>query len=158
MDVLTIVGFILLIAGIILIGVEMVIPGFGAPGITGIISLVLGVALSAKSIEQALTTVVILLAVLAVMLTVITVILHSKKIKSPMRLDEELGNEGYLSSDDLEYLVGKEGVTTTDLRPTGKCIFDGVTFEVRSENSFIAANKEIEVIKIQSNAIIVREK
>ena len=36
MDTLMIVGIILFIAGFILIAVEMVVPGFGAPGISGI--------------------------------------------------------------------------------------------------------------------------
>lgn len=43
MDTLMIVGIILFIAGFILIAVEMVVPGFGAPGISGIACLVIGV-------------------------------------------------------------------------------------------------------------------
>ena len=42
MDILLAVGILLFIAGFILIGIEMVIPGFGAPGICGIICLVAG--------------------------------------------------------------------------------------------------------------------
>ena len=35
MDGLTMIGILLLIVGFILVGVEMVVPGFGAPGIIG---------------------------------------------------------------------------------------------------------------------------
>ena len=40
MDTLMILGIILFIAGFILIAIEMVIPGFGAPGISGIACLI----------------------------------------------------------------------------------------------------------------------
>lgn len=158
MQVLTILGFVLLVIGVVLIGVEMVLPGFGVPGISGTISLVVGIILASKNLEQALVLLVIVLVILAIMLTCVIVLFHSKKVKSPIRLEEELGNkDGFLSADDLAYLIGKEGITTTDLRPTGKCDIDGVTFEVRSENAFIVKGKRIKVIRIQANALIVRE-
>ena len=47
MDTLMILGIILFIAGFILIAIEMVIPGFGAPGISGIACLIAGVFLTA---------------------------------------------------------------------------------------------------------------
>ena len=47
-----IVGIILLIAGFILIGIELVIPGFGAPGISGIISLTGGILLSSQTTQN----------------------------------------------------------------------------------------------------------
>lgn len=158
MQILTILGFVLLVIGVVLIGVEMVLPGFGVPGISGTISLVVGILLASKNLEQAVAILVVVLVILAIMLTCVIVFFHSKKVKSPIRLEEELGNkDGFLSADDLTYLIGKEGITTTDLRPTGKCDIEGVTFEVRSENAFIVKGKRIQVIRIQANALIVRE-
>ncbi len=158
MQVLTILGFVLLVIGVALIGVEMVLPGFGVPGISGTISLVVGILLASKNLEQAVAILVVVLVLLAIMLTCVIVFFHSKKVKSPIRLEEELGNkDGFLSAADLTYLIGKEGIATTDLRPTGKCDIEGVTFEVRSENAFIVKGKRIKVIRIQANALIVRE-
>lgn len=158
MQILTIIGLVLLVVGVVLIGVEMVLPGFGVPGISGTISLVVGIILASKNLEQALAILVIVLVILAIMLTCVIVFFHSKKVKSPIRLEEELGNkDGFLSADDLTYLIGKEGIATTDLRPTGKCDIEGVTFEVRSENAFIVKGKSVTVIRIQANALIVRE-
>ena len=45
MEPLVALGIVLLIAGFILVGIEMVVPGFGAPGISGGICLVLGIVL-----------------------------------------------------------------------------------------------------------------
>lgn len=158
MQTVTIIGLLLLAIGLVLIGVELLLPGFGIPGITGSISLVLGVILTAKSFEQALTLVVILVVIIAIMLTCVIVFFHSKKIKSPIALEEELGKkDGFLNADDLAYLIGKRGQTITDLRPTGKCDMEGISFEVRSENGFIEKGKNIQVIKVQSNDLIVKE-
>lgn len=158
MDIWMIIGIVLLIAGFVLVGTEMVLPGFGAPGISGGICLVLGIVLTADTIEEGLTLAVIVIIILAVMLTVILSLFHSRKIKSPIVLEEEMKAEhGYLSNSDLEYLVGKEGVASTDLRPAGKCNIDGVEFDVRSEGKFIKKDSKVRISKIHENTLIVQE-
>lgn len=158
MDIWMIIGIVLLIAGFVLVGTEMVLPGFGAPGISGGICLVLGIVLTADTIEEGLTLTVIVIIILAVMLTLILTLFHSRKIKSPIVLEEEMKAEhGYLSSSDLEYLVGKEGVASTDLRPAGKCNIDGVEFDVRSEGKFIKKDSKVRISKIHENTLIVQE-
>ena len=153
-----VIGILLLIAGFILIGTEMVLPGFGVPGISGIICLVAGILLTADTIEEGLTITLVVIVLLAVMFTIILAMLHMKKIKPPIVLQEELKAEkGYLSSSDLEYLVGKEGVTVTDLRPAGKCNIDGVEFDVRSEGKYIARGSNVRISRIQGNTLIIKE-
>ena len=88
MDGLLILGIGLLIAGFILVGVEMVVPGFGLPGISGIVSLVAGILLTADNVEQGLTITVIVVVILAVMMTIVMVVL--KRVKSPIVLEEKL--------------------------------------------------------------------
>ena len=63
MDVLLSVGILLFIAGFILVGIEMVVPGFGVPGISGITCLIAGILLTAKDVEQGLTITVIVVAI-----------------------------------------------------------------------------------------------
>lgn len=158
MDGLMVIGMLLLIAGFVLVGVEMVLPGFGAPGITGGICLVAGILLTADTIEAGLTITVIVVVLLAVMFTIILALFHMKKIKSPIVLQEELkADKGYLSSSDLEYLVGKEGVASTDLRPAGKCNIDGVEFDVRSEGKYVASGKKVRIIRVQGNTLIIKD-
>ncbi|MDO5155603.1 MAG: NfeD family protein [Eubacteriales bacterium] len=158
MEVLTVIGFVLLVIGIILMGIEMVIPGFGIPGISGIISIVIGVLLAAKSLKEGLTIITVVVVILAIMMTVTIVFFHSGRVKSPISLEEALdAGPGYLNSSDLQYLVGKEGMSITVLRPTGKCDVDGVSFEVRSENGYIEKSKKIKIVKVQGNTLIVRE-
>lgn len=155
---LEIIGLVILIVGIILIGVEMMIPGFGVPGISGTICVIIGIVMMAKTWEQGLRIAAIVIVILALILAIVVMFFHSKKIKSPIILDKELTKDpGYLSAMDLEYLIGKQGVTTTALRPTGKCDIEGVTFEVKSESQYIEKDSKVVIIKIQSNTIIVKE-
>lgn len=159
METITIIGLVFLVIGLILIGAEMVIPGFGLPGISGGICLVLGIFMASDSLEEGLTLTVILVVIIAVMLTCVIVFFHSKKIKPPIMLNEELRAEnGFLNSNDLEYLIGKDGIASTDLRPEGKCDIDGVSFEVRSEGEYIKKGSSIKITRIQGSTLMVRSK
>ena len=159
MDGLMVIGMLLLVAGFVLVGAEMLLPGFGAPGIIGGVCLVMGIFCTADSVEEGLTITLIVAVILALMFTVILALFHMKKIKSPIVLQEELKSEkGYLSTSDLEYLIGKEGIAATDLKPAGKCDIDGIIFDVRSEGTYIAKGQKVRIIRIQGNTLIIKEK
>ena len=156
MEPLAVLGIILIITGFVLVGIEMVVPGFGAPGITGIICLVGGILFTAKDVEQGLTITVLVVVVLAVMLTIAMTVL--KRVKAPFILDTEIKAEkGYINAEDLEYLVGKEGIAVTDLRPAGKCDIEGVEFDVRTEGRYIERGSKVRISRIHEHMIIVKE-
>ena len=156
MDGLMILGIALLVAGFVLIAVEMLLPGFGLPGVSGIVCLIAGILMTAETVEQGLTITVIVIVLLAVMLTVMMTVL--KKVKPPIVLQDELkADGGYLNTSDLEYLVGKEGVASTDLRPAGKCNIEGVEFDVRTEGRYSVRGSKVKISRIHGNAIMVRE-
>ena len=52
METMELIGIIVLIVGFVLIAVELVVPGFGLPGIGGIVCLVSGVFLITDSTVQ----------------------------------------------------------------------------------------------------------
>ena len=152
------IGILFLILGFVLIGVEMLIPGFGAPGISGIVSLIIAVIVIADSVEQGLMMTVIIIVLATIMMTVIMGLLSSKKVKTPIVLEAELKpSDALLDSKDLEYLVGKVGKATTDLKPVGKGSFDGIMLDVRSENAYLSKDSTIRISRIHENSIIVQE-
>ncbi len=154
-----IIGIVLLIAGFVLAGIEMAVPGFGLPGISGIISLVLGIIFTADTVSEGIIMAIIVIVILGIMLAVAMTILGSKKVKSPMVLREDVkGEQGFLESSDLEYLVGKEGIAATDLRPAGKGNFDGIEFDILSGGSYIKKGQSIKISKVKDNKLIVIEK
>lgn len=156
MEELMFFGIVLLVMGFLLIAVEILVPGFGLPGISGIVCLIAGIIMTADTVEQGLTITVIVTVLLAVMMTVMMAVL--KKVKPPLILEDELKAEsGYLNVSDLEYLVGKEGVASTDLKPAGKCNVDGVEFDVRAESRYIVRGTKVKISCIHENTIMIRE-
>ncbi len=158
MEMLMWIGIVLFIAGFVLIAVEMVVPGFGAPGICGIICLVAGVFVTADSVEKGAFITVIVLALLGIMMALILWLLSKGKLRSPIVLEEEQRrDEGYISSGDLQFLLGKQGLAETDLHPTGVGNFDGVSFDVLSEGRYISKGAKLEIIKVNGSKLIVKE-
>lgn len=156
---LSVLAIIMFIAGFVFIGIEMVLPGFSVPGVLGISCLVIAVFLSADNILQGAIITLVVLLILGSMLAVILWLLAKKKIKGPMVLKEELNTEkGYISSSDLNYLLGKEGIALTDLRPSGRGSFNGVDFDVISKGIYIDANSKIIISEVQGSKLIVKKK
>ena len=153
-----ILGVIVLIIGILLIGVEFYIPGFGFPGITGIIFTAAGIFLTGTNVQERVLVGVIVIVIIAVMRVISIVIFSSKKIKSPIKLDEDLqGKNLFIDEKDMEYLIGKKGIAITDLRPAGKGELDSVKFDVLSANYYIKKDSALVITEVKNNRIIVEE-
>ena len=153
-----IIGIILLIAGFVLVGIEMVVPGFGAPGISGIICLVAGVFLTADTVEAGIFITVVVIVILGILMTVIMGFLSQKKFRSPIVLDEDLKAGAPINSSDLDYLLQKEGTASTDLKPAGKGDFEGIELDIFSEGPYIKKGSPIVISRINENRLMVKEK
>lgn len=150
-----VLGIGLLILGFVLVGIEMCLPGFGLPGISGGISLILGIILTADSIEEGITITILVVVILAVMLT--AALLAFRHIKTPFVLEESVGKmQAFINTADLEYLVGKEGTAITDLKPVGKCRIEGVDFDVRAESFYIECGTRVKINRIHEKTIMVQ--
>lgn len=158
MDTLLWIGIALLIAGFVLVGVELVVPGFGAPGIAGIICLIAGVFLVTDTLEQGILVTVVVIVILGILMAVIMGLMHYRKFKSPIILDTALGSEdASLGTSDLDYLLDREGIAVTNLRPAGKGDFDGIELDVVSDGGYIEKGSKIIIHKINANRLIVSE-
>ena len=158
MDTLMLIGIILLTAGFILVGIEMVLPGFSAPGISGIICLVAGIFVLADSVMDAAIITIGVLAVLGILMVVILGLMSKGKLKTPIILeDEQKRTDGYLSSSDLQYLLGKKGTAETDLRLTGVAKIEDIRFDVMSDGNYITKGSKLEIIRAEGSKLVVRE-
>ncbi|MBR6293243.1 MAG: serine protease [Lachnospiraceae bacterium] len=158
MELINILGIVVLVVGIILIGVEFYLPGFGVPGITGIVCTVAGIYLAGRDNGERIFIGVIAIVIIAVMLVISICIFKSKKIKSPIKLETDMqGKNLFIEEKDMEYLLGKKGVACTDLRPSGKGEFNGVKLDILSDGEFIKKGVKITVTEIKNNKIFVRE-
>lgn len=157
MEIIELIGIIVLIAGFILIAVELVVPGFGLPGIAGIVCLVAGVFMVTDSVEEGILVTIVVIVILSILTAVVIGLMHHRKFKSPIILDTDVHVENtQLEASDLDYLLHREGTASTDLRPVGKGDFDGIELDIVSDGAYIKKGSRIKIVQISSNRLMVR--
>ena len=150
---------IMMLVGVALLVVEMYVPGFGAPGISGSVLLVLGFVLLKPPLAEGLLLFAILAAILCVALSICLYSASKGRLsKSKLVLNDVAVSANAAENNDLNYFIGREGVTHTALRPAGIGEFDGVKLNVVSDGEFIAKDRPIRVQSVEGNRIVVCEK
>lgn len=150
---------ICVLAGLGLLVLEMFMPGFGVPGVSGIVLLLAGAVLVGikHGLLAAIGLIVIIVALVAIMLSVaLKSAADGRLSKSKLILHEsESSREGFLSSGDMSVFLGREGETRTALRPSGIAEFDGVRLNVVSDGVFIAQGVRVKIVRVDGNRILV---
>ena len=144
-----------LLLGMVLIIVEVFLPGFGLPGISGIVLVGTGVVLVGMHFG-ALTAVGVLLVLIAILAVLISWLLRQVvhgKSNSELFLKDK---SDYELHEDMQVLVGRTGVTTSVLRPAGIGDFDGVRLNVVTEGGFSEKGEPIEIVRVDGSKIVVR--
>ena len=59
-------------------------------------------------------------------------------------------------AEDGQALLGQIGSVFTDLRPAGKVVLDGEYLDVVSEGPYIESGRQIEIVSVSGNRIVVR--
>ena len=146
-----------LITGVGLLVVEVFVPGFGLPGISGIVLLVVGIGLTWNTYGAvaglAVTLIALALAGISISMSVKSAA-TGKLSKSALILNEVTQT---VEHEESEALTGKEGVTATVLNPVGIAEFDGVRLNVVSEGSYLEKGTKVKVQQVEGNKIIVRK-
>src|SRR5699024_1498574 len=152
---------ILFVLGIVLIVIEVFIPGFGAAGIVGALLLSGGLYLTLGDIQQTLQDLV--LAVLLSGMMLVLLLRNGYSFKNFSRLvlqTNQTSEKGYSSSKSVhkEIKEGLSGTAVTNLRPSGKAAFQegNVILDVLSESGFIQSGQSVSIKKINGSKIIVR--
>ena len=152
-------GLVLIVIGMILITIEMIIPGFGAAGISGGIALIAGLIIGSEgSLPGAmfsLLIVVVLLAIIAIL--IFKSAIRGKLSKSPVVLNTAIDAASTeLTQKEAAELVGKTGRTLTSLRPSGIAMIDGRRMDVVSDAEFIDKDTEVVVTEVDGVKITVK--
>ena len=145
---------LLLGAGLMI--VEMFVPGFGLPGVMGLVLIGAGTVLTGVY-HGAMAGVAVLLVTIALLALLVSWLMrrasrgelpHSELF---LREKEELHDQ-----QDMQVLVGRRGNTISVLRPAGIGDFDGVRLNVVTEGGFIERGAPIEIVSVQGTRIVVR--
>ena len=146
-----------LMLGAALMIVEVFLPGFGLPGVSGIVLIGAGTViiwLKAGALT-ALATLLVVIAVLAVLISYMMRRATEGGAHARIFLREK---EELRSGEDMQVLLGKQGRTTSVLRPAGIGDFDGVRLNVVTEGSVIERDRPIEIVNVDGARIVVRER
>ena len=150
-----------LLVGIGLLIAEVFMPGFGVAGISGICLEIASIVLTYLNhgALAALGMTIVCLAVIGITISVaIRSASNGKLSKSSIILNErETVAEGYSATTDMEVFLGREGVTTTVLRPTGMAEFDGVKLNVIADGEYIQQAEAVRIEKVEGARIVVRK-
>lgn len=158
------VDILLMVAALVLLLLELLVfPGFGIAGILGIAALVIAVVRIFPNDNQwayVLGYTAIFGAVLLVGL--FWVLPNSplfKRFALTTRLDNQPGTtplQGHNVAS-YDYLFGKQGVASSDLRPAGIATIEGERVDVVTEGDFISNGTPITVMRVDGNRVVVRK-
>ena len=155
----SVISIILFLLGISLIVVEMFQPGFGFFGVFGIISLIICIFVTAQTVIQGLVLTGVFFILILILLGIFLAVFAKGRLPKTLILHEsETVEQGFTGTEDMKYLMGKTGIVTTTCRPVGNVDFDGVKLDVVSRGEFIENGTVVEVIEIEGNRIVVKEK
>jgi membrane-bound ClpP family serine protease len=154
---ITVWSVVLFVVGIVLLAIELHIPGHGLFGVFGVIVLVIDVLITAKTFTQGLILTAVLLVIVAVFLALLISFASKGRLPKGLTLKQSNSAElGFSGAEDMKYLIGKSGITVTILRPAGIVDFDGVRLDVVTRGDYLEKATPVEVIEVEGNRIVVR--
>ena len=161
---------VVFIIGLLLIALEIfVIPGFGVAGISGIILTMGGLILSMVNnigfnfepinFDKLLTAIPVVLvsSSLSVAGSIFlgVKLLQSSLIGKLVLNSVQDSNEGFISVDQKQDLVGKQGITITVLRPSGKIEIEGELIDANALEGYIEEGSRVQVVKYETSQVTV---
>jgi membrane-bound serine protease (ClpP class) len=149
-----IILLVLFVAGAFLLTVEIISPGFGIPGITGAVLLIVSVVFTLASAPYGIYIVAAEIVFIAVFGVFLWRFIKKRQLYGKLVLTESLSHE---QPTDLRFYIGKEGIAKTPLKPIGGADFSGSLTEVYSESGFLSEGVRVKVSDVRDNKIYVKE-
>lgn len=146
-----------LLTGVALLVLEVFVPGFGLPGISGLILLTAGILMTWLNYGTvaglAVTLISLALAGISISISIKSAA-SGKLSKSALILNDVTKP---VDNEETEAFMNREGTTTTVLNPVGIADFDGVRLNVVSEDSYMEKDTRVRVTRVEGTKITVRE-
>jgi len=152
-------AIILLLIGIILIISEFFVAG-GILGILGVGAIIGSLFLAGYDVMHMSMSISIAF-IIAIIASVILFkrIGSGKGIFSKLILQDRTTTDlGYVTVDDRQELIGKEGIAVTPLRPAGTALFDQERVDVVTEGDYIQKGEEVVIVYVESMKVVVRKR
>lgn len=149
----------LLIIGIILLILEIFVSG-GILGLIGASAIIIALFLAGYDLTHMSLSILIAIVVAIVTFIILYRSVGAEKgfFRKIILRDRTTSDQGYVSVEDRSFLIGKEGIAVTPLRPSGTITIDQERFDVVSEGSYIGKGTNVEIVRVEGMRIVVREK
>lgn len=151
---------ICVLVGVVLLLVEVFMPGFGIPGISGCALLGAGIIMTwiQFGAKVGLGVTVVLLALLAILISVaMRSVAKGKLGKSEFVLNEDMSSEKDESSEDMRSLIGEVGEVSTVLRPVGVAEFECGRLNVMTEGEYIERGAKVIITRVDGTTVFVKK-
>ena len=143
--------------GIILLGIEVFVPGFGLFGISGILSLILSWILSFIFLDYPLAWVLAEIFIAALLFIILLRIAKAKKIKDKIILGSVVEEDAAIKNT-ADNNIGQFGIVKTPLRPFGTITLEnGQILDVCSQDGYIDEGEKVEIIYLKENKFFVKK-
>ncbi|MGI6701356.1 MAG: NfeD family protein [Christensenellales bacterium] len=159
-----VVPAICLLAGLVLMIIEVFQPGFGIFGGLGAILTIIGIALRVADSGSANPFAILFLLLLFITLIITAAFIIMVKSsrygwlkRTPFFEEGTAVNADFSEgTKDFSFLIGKKGITITNLRPAGFASIDGENYDVTAEGFFIEKDELIKVVAVEGIKITVK--
>ena len=136
-----------MLAGLVLLLIEFVVPGFGIFGVSGMVCLTVGGFYVLGGNAWA-----------ALVITLLCVYLPKESKYNPFVLwTRQKNSEGYTGGKNWSMLVGKRGTALTTLRPAGTILVDGKRLDVSSQGDYIEKSAPVIIVRVEGSKIFVEQ-
>ena len=147
----------LYLLGLVLICLEIFVPG-GILGIIGFLLIMGSIWIAFVRLGRVGGSYFLAGSLALAMLSVYAVMRFGTKTRLSRKLFLQSTEEGFKStSENLDYLEGKTGISITTLRPSGKALINGRKVNVVTEGLFIPKGRRLKVVVAEGNRVVVRE-
>lgn len=148
----------LVIGGVVLLGIESLVPGIGIFGLLGILALLGALYLYlGAGLLAALVVAVVAIIALIVGIWLIKKAPNSRLGKALTLTLESTKERGYSGSEERRDLLGKTGIAQSVLRPAGRVLFDNKPVDVVTDGEFYEPGTEVIVVEVTGGRIVVRK-
>lgn len=146
------------LVGILCIIVEMLLPTVGLLAGVGVAAMLYSVVLALGGDAPALLAMLGSVVIAVVIFALIVKKLPSSKLWNKFVLhDQSTSRRGFVSAQPRTELVGRTGVVTTELRPSGTAEIDGRPVDVVSEGAFLPKGTNVRVVTVEGARVVVRK-
>jgi membrane-bound ClpP family serine protease len=149
---------ILFIAGIVLLILEVFVLNIGLVGIVGFMAVVAAIIVAAANIWVSVIAFSIGVTLAFFVLWLLIKMFHVKPSWNKLILQSAQKNEeGFISAEDRQYLLGQVGTTLSVLRPSGIAQFGEQRHDVVSEGNIIPKGAKVKVMRVEGMRVVVRK-